>query len=141
MQHGNMYLPIYRSINIYHIYTYIVYVCECGRVFTTRRLNTYVYQFSKVIKHTSMQCNLPYFYVHMYMYIYIYKYPRMAASQNCVWNVPRCSGRMERRSFASGLFPDLCSAMKYMLYISSVFLCILDLQININMYMYMLLSV
>ena len=45
----------------------------------------------------------------------------MAASQNCVWNVPRCSGRMERRNFLSGLVPDLCSVMKYMLYISTVF--------------------
>jgi len=31
----------------------------------------------------------------------------MAMSQNCVWNVPRCSGRMERRGFVIGLVPDL----------------------------------
>ena len=43
-----------------------------------------------------------------YVCIYIY----MAASQNCVWSVPRCSGRMERRSFVSGLVPDLCSVIK-----------------------------
>ena len=49
---------------------------------------------------------------------YIY----MAMSQNCVWNVPRCSGRMERRGFVTGLVPDLWNVMKYKLYI------------NINMY-------
>ena len=31
----------------------------------------------------------------------------MAVSQNCAWNVPRCSARMERRGFATGLVPDL----------------------------------
>ena len=41
----------------------------------------------------------------------------MVVSQNCVWNVPRCSRRMERRSFVTGLFPDLCSVVKYRLYI------------------------
>ena len=46
----------------------------------------------------------------------------MAMSQNCVWNVPRCSGRMERRGFVTGLVPDLWNVMKYKLYI------------NINMY-------
>ena len=39
-------------------------------------------------------------------------------SQNCVWNVPRCSGRMERRGFVTGLVPDLWSVMKYKLYIN-----------------------
>ena len=48
-----------------------------------------------------------------YVYIYIY----MAVSQNCVWNVPRCSGRMERRGFVTVLVPDLWSVMKYKLYI------------------------
>ena len=41
----------------------------------------------------------------------------MVPSQNCVWNVPRCSGRMERRGFVTGLVPDLWSVMKYRLYI------------------------
>ena len=59
-----------------------------------------------------------YNYVWYHMYIYIY----MAMSQNCVWNVPRCSGRMERRGFVTGLVPDLWNVMKYKLYI------------NINMY-------
>ena len=54
------------------------------------------------------------------IYIYIY----MAMSQNCVWNVPRCSGRMERRGFVTGLVPDLWNVMKYKLYI------------NINIYVY-----
>ena len=45
-------------------------------------------------------------------YIYIYMVP----SQNCVWNVPRCSGRMERRGFVTVLVPDLWSVMKYRLY-------------------------
>ena len=48
-----------------------------------------------------------------YIYVYIY----MAVSQNCVWNVPRCSGRMERRGFVTVLVPDLWSVMKYKLYI------------------------
>ena len=34
-------------------------------------------------------------------------------SQNCVWNVPQCSGRMERRGCITGLVPDLWSVMKY----------------------------
>ena len=42
----------------------------------------------------------------------------MVPSQNCVWNVPRCSGRMERRGFVTGLVPDLWSVMKYRLYIN-----------------------
>ena len=41
----------------------------------------------------------------------------MAMSQNCVWNVPRCSGRMERRGFVTGLVPDVWNVMKYKLYI------------------------
>ena len=41
----------------------------------------------------------------------------MAVSQNCVWNVPRCSGGMERRGFVTVLVPDLWSVMKYKLYI------------------------
>ena len=41
----------------------------------------------------------------------------MAVSQNCVWNVPRCSGRMERRGFVTVLVPDLWGVMKYKLYI------------------------
>ena len=45
--------------------------------------------------------------------LYIY----MAMSQNCVWNVPRCSGRMERRGFVTGLVPDVWNVMKYKLYI------------------------
>ena len=51
---------------------------------------------------------------HRDMYVYIYMVP----SQNCVWNVPRCSGRMERRGFVTGLVPDLWSVMKYRLYIN-----------------------
>ena len=46
--------------------------------------------------------------------IYIY----MAMSQNCVWNVPRCSGRMERRGFITGLVPDRWNVIKYKLYIN-----------------------
>ena len=42
----------------------------------------------------------------------------VAVSQNCVWNVPRCSGHMERRGFVTGLVPDLWSVMKYRLYIN-----------------------
>ena len=42
----------------------------------------------------------------------------MVPGQNCVWNVPRCSGRMERRGFVTGLVPDLWSVMKYRLYIN-----------------------
>ena len=45
-------------------------------------------------------------------------YTHMVPSQNCVWNVPRCSGRMERRGFVTGLVPDLWSVMKYRLYIN-----------------------
>ena len=52
--------------------------------------------------------------------IYIY----MAMSQNCVWNVPRCSGRMERRGFVTGLVPDLWNVMKYKLCIN-INICIL----------------
>ena len=40
----------------------------------------------------------------------------MVVNQNCVWNVPRCFGRMERRGFVTGLVPDFCSVMKYRLY-------------------------
>ena len=54
-------------------------------------------------------------YVYIILYIYIIY---MAPSQNCVWNVPRCSGRMERRGFVTGLVPDLWSVMKYRLYIN-----------------------
>ena len=39
----------------------------------------------------------------------------MVVSQNCVWNVLRCSGRVEQRSFVTGLVPDLPSVMKYRL--------------------------
>ena len=46
----------------------------------------------------------------------------IAVSQNCVWNVPRCSGRMERRGFVTGLVPDLWSVMKYRLYIYSIYI-------------------
>ena len=52
----------------------------------------------------------------------------MAMSQNCVWNVPRCSGRMERRGFVTGLVPDIWNAMKYRLYINiniNIYICIL----------------
>ena len=54
----------------------------------------------------------------------------MAMSQNCVWNVPRCSGRMERRGFVTGLVPDLWNVMKYKLYIN------INTNININKYIY-----
>ena len=50
------------------------------------------------------------------LYIYII-YIYMAVSQNCVWNVLRCSGRTERRGFVTVLVPDLWSVMKYKLYI------------------------
>ena len=49
-----------------------------------------------------------------YLDIYIV---HMAVNQNCVWNVPRCSGRMEQRGCVTGLVPDLWSVMKYRLYI------------------------
>ena len=45
-------------------------------------------------------------------------------SQNCVWKVPRCSGRTERRGFVTGLVPDLWSVMKYRLY-KYIYICIL----------------
>ena len=50
----------------------------------------------------------------------------MAVSQNCVWNVPRCSGRMERRGFVTGLVPDLWGLMKSRP----------RLYINVNIYIY-----
>ena len=50
--------------------------------------------------------------------------PDKAMSQNCVWNVPRCSGRMERRGFVTGLVPDLWNVMKYKLCIN-INICIL----------------
>ena len=37
----------------------------------------------------------------------------MAVSQNCVWNVPWCSGRMERRGFVAGIVPDHWSVRGY----------------------------
>ena len=58
------------------------------------------------------RCGIDYIYIYIYIYIY------MVPSQNCVWNVPRCSGRMERRGFVTGLVPDLWSVMKYRLYIN-----------------------
>ena len=59
----------------------------------------------------------------------------MAVSQNCVWNVPRCSGRMERRGFATGLVPDLWSVMKYRPDINiNILICILYICIYIYMY-------
>ena len=62
----------------------------------------------------------------------------LVASQNCVWNVPRCSGHMERRSFVSGLVPDLCrfcSVMKYRLYMYMSFY-ILKKKLNKHIYIY-----
>ena len=56
--------------------------------------------------------------IDVYTCIDIYMYIYMVPSQNCVWNVPRCSGRMERRGFVTGLVPDLWSVMKYRLYIN-----------------------
>ena len=58
-----------------------------------------------------------FWFVHVDTYI-IYIYIYMAVSQNCVWNVPRCSGRMERRGFVTVLVPGLWSVMKYKLYIN-----------------------
>ena len=58
-----------------------------------------------------------YIYVHIHMYTNNHNYIYMVPSQNCVWNVPRCSGRMERRGFVTGLVPDLWNVMKYRLYI------------------------
>ena len=62
-----------------------------------------------------------------YIYIYIYTristiYIYMVPSQNCVWNVPRCSERMERRGFVTGLVPGLWSVMKYRLYIIYIYI-------------------
>ena len=50
----------------------------------------------------------------------------IAVSQNCVWNVPRCSGRMERRGFVTGLVPDLWYTVYIWLY-----LCILYIYIYV----------
>ena len=58
----------------------------------------------------------------------------MAVSQNCVWNVPRCSGRMERRGFVTGLDPDLWNVMKYRLYINKNLYAIHYTSIKIYMY-------
>ena len=62
----------------------------------------------------------------MYMYrvyrvyivyiVYIYVHIYMAVNQNCVWNFPRCSRRMDGRGFVTGLVPDLWNVMKYRLY-------------------------
>ena len=72
-----------------------------------------------------MQCNAMHAMHVLCMYNMIYYVTiYMAMSQNCVWNVPRCSGRMERRGFVNGLVPDLWNVMKYKLYI------------NINIYVY-----
>ena len=57
-------------------------------------------------------------YIYIYIYIYAYVCVYMVMSQNCVWNVPRCSGRLERRGFVTGLVPDLWNVMKYKLYIN-----------------------
>ena len=79
--------------------------------------------------HLCVICDL---YIYIYIYIYIYVrvgsrsyacpinriYIYMVPSQNCVWTVPRCSGRMEQRGFVTGLVPDLWSVMKYRLYIN-----------------------
>ena len=51
-------------------------------------------------------------------------------SQNCVRNVLRCSGRMERRGFATGLVPDLWGVMKYRFYKNQI-------NKSINKYTYM----
>ena len=40
----------------------------------------------------------------------------MAVSQNCVWNVQRRSGRMERRCFVTSLVPNLWSVTTYRKY-------------------------
>ena len=40
----------------------------------------------------------------------------MTVSQNCVWNVQRRSGRMERRCFVTSLVPDLWSVTTYRKY-------------------------
>ena len=50
-------------------------------------------------------------YVCIYIY-YVCIYIYMAVSQNCVWSVPRCSGRMERRGFVTGLVPGLWIVVK-----------------------------
>ena len=61
----------------------------------------------------------------------------MAMSQNCVWNVPRCSGRMERRGFVTGLVPDLWNVMKYTLYINiSIYVYCIYYMCNICIYNY-----
>ena len=93
------------------IYIYIYYTLEN---------NIYIYNIY----------NLSYIYISYItcMYIYIYNvdqiYIYMAMSQNCVWNVPRCSGRMERRGFVTGLVPDLWNVMKYKLCVN-INICIL----------------
>ena len=69
---------------------------------------------------TSVYIPMIFQYICMYTvystYIYIYIYIYMAVNQNCVWNVPRCSGRMERRGLVTGLVPDLWSVVKNKLY-------------------------
>ena len=54
-------------------------------------------------------------------------------SQSCVWNVLRCSGRMERRGFVTGLVPDLWNVMNYKLY-----KYILYIYIMYTVYMYII---
>ena len=55
--------------------------------------------------------------IHIYTFTFIkYYIIYMVAGQNCAWNVPRCSGRKERRGFVTGLVPDLWSVIKYRLY-------------------------
>ena len=55
--------------------------------------------------------------IYIYVFICVNIYIYMDVGQNCVWNVPRCSGRMERRGFVTGLVLDLWSVMKYNLYL------------------------
>ena len=75
-------------------------------------------------------------------------------SQNCVWNVPRCSGRMERRGFVTGLVPDLMCVWNminkyiymcviyfiYVWYVGYICVCIYDthmyIYINTNIYVW-----
>ena len=92
----SVYIYIYPSIHAHtHIYIY-----------TNKNKLLYIYAYLHI--------------EYIYIYISIYRFKKciyMAVSQNCVWNVPRCSGRMERRGFVTVLVPDLWSVMKYKLYI------------------------
>ena len=74
-----------KNISIHVSFCKTIHICALNRIIMYVFLNIYIY-------------------IWIYIYIYIKK---IAVSQNCVWSVPRCSGRMERRGFVTGLVPGL----------------------------------